>query len=204
LSRTYNFARRPFQDDRPVFLAAGALFLVGAVLLVANLRVFVDYRRQVADTRAEIAALEERQTRADQKTEAAKAALSAYQLSSLADESRGLARLVAERRFSWTLLLSRLERVLPYNVGVAYLQPRFEKDGDIWLDMQFNARKSEAVVETIAALAKDPAFGEVNLRSETSSPDPGAPDPFHFLLSTRYEPAAAPAREKPAAREARP
>lgn len=202
MSRTFNFARRPFQDDRPVFLATGALFLLGAILLVANLRVFVDYRRQVADTRAEIAALEERQTRANQKAEGAKAAVSAYKLSALADESRGLARLVAERRFSWTLLLSRLERVLPSNVGVAYLQPRFEKDGEIWLDMQFNARKSEAVVETIAALARNPAFGEVNLRSETASPEPGAPDPFHFLLSTQYEPG--PARDAPAPPEARP
>jgi len=187
MSRSWNFARRPFHDDRPIYLASVLLFVVGAVLLVANLRVFTEYRREVADTRAEIAALEDRQRRADQKAEAAKAALSAYKLSALADESRGLARLVAERRFSWTLLLSRLERVLPSEVGLAHLQPRFDKDGEIVLEMQLYARRREAVVSTVAALSRDPAFGEVDLKSETAA-DPGSPNPFQFVLSSPYEP----------------
>lgn len=187
MSRTFNFARRPFHDDRPVFLATGLLFLFGAVLLVANLRVFTEYRREVADTRADIAALEDRQTRAARKADAAKAAVSAYTLSALAEESRGLALLVAERRFSWTTLLARLERTLPSDVGLAHLQPRFDKDGEVLLDMQLYARKREAVVQTIAALVRDPAFGEVDLKSETTA-DPGMPDPFQFSLSSQYEP----------------
>ena len=187
MSRSWNFARRPFHDDRPIYVASGLLFLLGAVLLVANLRVFTEYRREVADTRAEIAALEDRQRRADQKAEAAKAAVSAYKLSALADESRGLARLVAERRFSWTTLLSRLERVLPSEVGLAHLQPRFEKDGEVVLEMQLYARKREAVVSTIAALSRDPAFGEVDLKSEAAS-EPGAANPIQFALSAPYEP----------------
>ena len=202
MSRTFNFARRPFHDDRPVYVATGLLFLFGTALLIANLRVFTEYRREVADTRADIAALEDRQKRADAKAEGAKAAVSAYTLSALAEESRGLARLVAERRFSWTSLLSRLERTLPSDVGLAHLQPRFENAGEVWLDMQLYARKREAVVETIAALAKDPAFGDVDLKSETTS-EPGAPDPFQFSLSSRYEPearrpeVAAPRRVRP-------
>jgi len=187
VSRTFNFARRPFHDDRPVFLATGLLFFFGAVLMVANLRVFTEYRREVADTRADIAALEDRQTRAARKADAAKAAVSAYTLSALAEESRGLALLVAERRFSWTTLLARLERTLPSDVGLAHLQPRFDKDGEVLLDMQLYARKREAVVQTIAALARDPAFGEVDLKSETTA-DPGMPDPFQFSLSSQYEP----------------
>ena len=187
MSRSWNFARRPFHDDRPIYVGSGLLFLLGAVLLVANLRVFTEYSHSVADTRAEIEALQDRQTRADQKAEAAKAALAAYKLSALADESRGLARLVAERRFSWTALLARLERALPAEVGVAHLQPRFEKDGEIGLEMQLYARKRETIVSTIAALSKDPAFGEVDLKSETAA-EPGAPNPFQFILSTSYVP----------------
>lgn len=204
MSRSWNFARRPFHDDRPIYVGSGLLFLLGAVLLVANLRVFTEYRREVADTRAEIAALEDRQRRADQKAEAAKAALSAYKLSALADESRGLARLVAERRFSWTALLSRLERVLPSEVGLAHLQPRFEKDGEVALEMQLYARKREAVVATIAALSKDRAFGRVDLSSETAA-EPGAPNPFQFVLSTQYEPDAGHGEHAaPAPKRARP
>lgn len=192
MSRTFNFARRPFQDDRPVYVAAVVLFLAGAALLVANVRLFTDFRRQVADTRTGIAALEDRRLRADRKIETSKSAVSAYKLSALADESRGLAKIVAERRFSWTTLLARLERTLPHEVGLAHLQPRFEANGLIRLDMQFYAKNREAVVKTIAALAKDPAFDEVDLRSETVA-EPGSPEPFQFMLGARYEPPSPPA-----------
>ncbi len=74
-------------------------------------------------------------------------------------------------------------------MGLAHLQPRFEKDDEVALEMQLYARKREAVVATIAALSKDPAFGEVDLRSETAA-EPGAPNPFQFILSTPYEPDA--------------
>ncbi len=186
MSRVFNFARRPFQDDRPVYIAAVALFVVGAALLVANLRLFTEYRRQVADTREEIAALEDRKLRADRKKDASKSAVSAYKLSALAEESRGLAKIVAERRFSWTTLLARLERTLPSEVGLAHLQPRFDGDGEVWLEMQFSAKNRESVVKTIAALARDPALEGVELRSETAT-DPGSPEPFQFSLGARYE-----------------
>jgi Tfp pilus assembly protein PilN len=187
MSRTWNFARRPFQDDRPVYVAAVALFLLGGALLLANVRIFTEYRREVADTRADIAGLEDRKLSADRKADAAKSTLSSYKLSALAEESRGLAKIVAERRFSWTTLLARLERTLPSEVGLAHLQPRFDKDGEVWLDMQFYARSRDAVVKTIAALAKDPALEGVELKSETAGA-PGGADPFQFSLAARYEP----------------
>lgn len=189
MSRAWNFARRPFQDDRRVYAAAGVLFLAGVLLLSANLKVFGEYRRQVADTRAEVAALEARLARADEKARAAKSALASYKMSALAEESQGLAQIVAERRFSWTDLLNRLERTLPPDVGLAHLQPRFEKEGEAFLDLQLYAKTREAIVKTIAALSKDPAFGEVDLRSETSA-EAGAAEPFQFQIGTRYEPGA--------------
>jgi hypothetical protein len=182
---TWNFARRPFQDDRPAFGAAAVLFLAGAVLLFVNVRLFANFRRDVSAVRFEIAALEARQRGADEKARAAKAALSSYRLSSLAEESRELSRLVAERRFSWTLLLSRLERTLPGDVGVVRLQPAFGKNGEVVLDLQLVGRGREVVVPTIAALAKDSAFGGVELKME-SSPEDVLPDPFLFQISSRY------------------
>ena len=78
MSRVFNFARRPFQDDRPIYVASVVLLGIGLALLIANLRLFTEYRRQVADTRAEIEALEERQRRADRKAQTARSAVSAY------------------------------------------------------------------------------------------------------------------------------
>jgi Tfp pilus assembly protein PilN len=191
MSANWNFAHRPFQDDRPALAAAAVLLLAGAVLLVANVRLFANYRRGVSDVRAEIAALDARQRNADEKARSAKAALSSYQLSSLAEESRELSRIVAERRFSWTVLLARLERTLPGDVGILRLQPVFDKDGGVTLELQLVARGREAVVPTIMALSKDPAFGAVELKTE-SSPEGASVDPFQFQLSSRYAAEARP------------
>jgi len=189
MSAGWNFARRPFRDDRPVFAIAALLFLFGGGLLLANLRLFASYRRQVSDVRADIAALEARQARADERAQAAKTALASYRLSTLADESRELARIVAERRFSWTALLARLERTLPSDVGIAHLQPRFEKGNEITLDMQLIGRGRESVVPTITALSRDRAFSGVELKNETA-PEGASAQPYQFQLTSRYEPEA--------------
>src|SRR5262249_2837090 len=70
-----NFARRPFRDDRPVFVLAAAAILVALILLAANLRMYADFQRQIQGTTAEISALEERRTRASTEVSRARAAL---------------------------------------------------------------------------------------------------------------------------------
>lgn len=190
MNGTWNFARRPFQDDRPAIAVAAVLVLAGAALLVVNIRLFASYRHGVSDVRADIAALEARQSRADEKARAAKTALASYRLSSMAEESRELARIVAERRFSWTTLLARLERTLPTDVGITRLQPTFGKDGGIVVELALVARNREPVVPTIVALSKDPFFGGVELQTETVAEGAPAADPFQFHLSSRYTPEA--------------
>ena len=186
---SWNFAKRPFRDDRPAYAGAGILFLAGAVLLVANVRLFAAYRHGVADVRAEVSALEARQRDADARTHEAQTALSSYKLSALAEQSRELSRVVAERRFSWTGLLARLERTLPSDVGIQRLQPQFDKDGHVALELQLVGRNREAVVPTIAALTRDPAFTGVMLRTE-AQPEGNTADPFQFQIVSRYAPEA--------------
>ncbi|HEY2797257.1 MAG TPA: hypothetical protein VGK26_05155 [Thermoanaerobaculia bacterium] len=188
MSATFNYARRPFRDDRPAYVFAALLLLAGAVLLTINLRMAADYRRQVADTRAEIAQLETREHKAEEKAQAARAALGSYQLSALAEESRGLARIAAERKFSWTSLLARLERTLPPDVGIMHLQPQFGMKGESSLEMQLSARSRDALVRTVEALSKSPEFGHVDLRQEAQPDQATGPDPLQFQLSCAYDP----------------
>src|SRR5688572_21829419 len=90
-----NFARRPFRDYRPVYIVAGGALLAGVILFGVNATLYGEFRRDVADTREEIAWLEKRQARATQASEEARSALRAYETSDLAVESRGLLRLVS-------------------------------------------------------------------------------------------------------------
>ena len=187
-----NFARRPFRDERPVLLVAGVLFAAAAILLVANVRLYTAFQREVGGTNDQIANLETRRAAAQRESQEARNALNNYRVSSLAQESRGLLRLAEERRFSWTTLLARLERVLPPEVRVTRLTPHFDTNGAT-LGLNLVGKDSDSVVRTIAALARDPAFSLVDLKSE-STPEQGVPEGHAFEIETRYAaPESAPA-----------
>lgn len=188
-----NFARRPFRDYRPVYMVAGGALLAGVILFGVNASLYGEFRRDVADTREEIAWLEKRLARAAQAAEEARPALRAYETSALAVESRGLLRLVSERQFSWMALLARLERVLPPEVRLSRLEPAFEDSREIVVDIALVGRGPESVVRTLAALARSPLFAAVELKSEArSEASGGMPEGHAFVISTIYDPEAAP------------
>jgi hypothetical protein len=190
---SFNFARRPFRDYRPVYVAAGSAFLAGTILLVVNATLYGGFRREVADTREEIAWLEKRQESATATSEQARTALRSYELSELAVESRGLLRLVDERQFSWMTLLARLERVLPMEVRLSHLQPKFQESGVVVIDVALVGRGPESVVRTIAALSRSPYFTGIELKSE-SRPEgkQGVPEGYSFTVSSLYGSESAP------------
>ncbi len=179
-----NFARRPFRDERQVYLAAGTALAAAVVLLALNVRLYAGYHASVAGTSREIAELNRRKADAAVRTRDARGALEAFRMSSLAAESQGLLKIVAERHFSWTALLARLERVLPAEVRVTRLSPRF--DGrNVNIIMTLVGKDSTSVVRTITALARDPAFSVIDLKSE-QSPEQGIPEGRTFEVSARY------------------
>jgi Tfp pilus assembly protein PilN len=178
-----NFARRPFSDDRPFFWLAGLALVLAVVLLVANGRQYVAFHHEIEGTARQIASLEARRDRADHEAAEARTALNNFMASNLAQESKGLLRLVAERRFSWTALLARLERTLPADVRVTRLTPRFE-DSSTYLDCALFGKTTDSVVRTIEALSRDPLFDAVDLASE-SVPE-GTVEGYAFELRLRY------------------
>ena len=187
MSSGWNFARRPFRDERPVFVVIGLALALGLGLLVANLYLYRKFSREVGGTRAQIAFLEQRAARAAGTADAARAALNGYKLSSLAQQSAALQRIVRERRFSWLALLGRLERTLPSDVRLARLAPRFDASDAVNVDMAVLGKSSETVVRTLAALSKDPAFQGIHLHSE-ARPDQGSPEGYTFQIDLTYLP----------------
>jgi hypothetical protein len=184
---TLNFARRPFRDERPVFLAAGIALLAAAVLLVVNYRLFTAFHRSMGGTSRQIQELTVRRTAAARTADQARAALNNYRVSSLAQQTRGLLDIVAAHRFSWTGLLARLEGVLPPEVRVTRLTPSFSESGDVTLMLSLIGRGPDSVVHTVAALSRDLAFSNVELHSE-SSQERGVPEGYSFELVVRYAP----------------
>ena len=185
-----DFARRPFSDERPVWTLVALALVAGTALGVANVRMYATFHRDVAHLQTQIEQLRDRGRQTAKDAEQARAALQSYKLSSLAVESQGLLNLVAERRFSWTGFLARLEKTLPPDVRLMRLVPRFDDPGEVGLDIGLVGRGPETVVKTISALSADPAFHGVELKTE-SSPERGNPEGYSFELSVLYTQAEA-------------
>jgi hypothetical protein len=190
VARSLNFARRPFTNERPFLFAAGVALLLGLVLLLANVRQWTDFHREIAGTSIQVDALEARRDKAVRDAAASRAALENYRVSSLATQSKALLRLVAERRFSWTGLLARLEKTLPPEVRVTRLAPRFDESGRVTLDFGLVAKAQATISQTLVALSKDPAFDAIQLKAE-SVPETAAAEGYVFDVTARYTPGGA-------------
>jgi Tfp pilus assembly protein PilN len=187
MSASWNFARRPFRDERPVLIAIGIALALGLVVFAANLGLYRKFSGQVEGTRAQIAWLEGRRATAARSAEGARTAVDGYRLSSLAQESAALLAIARERRFSWLALLNRLERTLPPDARLARLVPHFDSPDSVALDLAMLGRSPDSVVRTLSALARDPAFSAPELRSE-SSPETGEPEGYSFQIAVKYLP----------------
>lgn len=186
-ARSLDFARRPFRDERPFLVGATVAFALAVLLFAANVRQYTDFHHSIDGTARQIESLQARLERAERDASASRAALNSYKVSNLALESRALLKLVAERRFSWTALFSRLEKTLPPDVRLTRLSPRFADTGETYLDCSLLGKGPDAVVRTITALSRDPAFSAVELRSEaTPETASGAPEGYGFELYLRY------------------
>src|SRR4030095_12573836 len=123
MSFGWNFARRPFRDERPVLISIAVMGLLALLFFAANLQLFVGFSRHVEGTRGAISGLEERGRVAARASEESRRAVQSYRLSQLADEASALQAIVQERRFSWLALLGRLEKTLPTDVRLSPLPP---------------------------------------------------------------------------------
>jgi Tfp pilus assembly protein PilN len=190
MALSINFAQRPFRDYRPVNLAIVLSLLLGGVLFALNLRDFFSFRKEAAGTRASIEQLNHEASLAEEITQRERARVASLRLAEIRRQSETLNALFEERRFSWSLLLSHLEKALPGEVYLTSLAPAVHEDGSADLSLNCVGKTPDSIVKTIAALAKDPHFENAVPHSETD-PEKGSPEGFRFTVSVRYRPQGA-------------
>lgn len=182
-----NFAHRPFRDSRPISITLIAATAIGIVLFTLNVRDYFHFRDSAAGTRAEISRLNEEAGRAEENAARIRSLISTASLKELQTEGGALNGLIRERQFSWVLLLSRLEQVLPGDVYVTSLAPSVAADGSATLSFSLVGKSEESIVKTLDAFAKNPHFRRPVPSSETD-PEKGQPEGFQFHLTVRYMP----------------
>ena len=181
-----NLASRPFRDYRPVYAAVVLMALLTAFLALNNVDTFLRYRTETKTTRADIAKLELQIADEHRRAETLTQRLRGFDLKLLASQTEFANAQLAERAFSWSELLDRLERVLPTDVRLQSVTPSFDKDGLVHLSMTCVTKTGEGLTATINRFNGDQHFANAFPTSETAMPTE-----YRFSLGVDYRPSIA-------------
>jgi Tfp pilus assembly protein PilN len=181
-----NLASRPFRDYRPVYAVVVVMALLTAVLALNNVDTFLRYRTETKTTRATISKLEEQIADEKRETDTLNQRLRGVDLKLLASQTEFANSQLAQRAFSWSELLDRLESVLPPDVRLQSVMPGFAKDGLVHLSMTCVTKTSGGLTTTINRFYSDPRFANPFPTSETATLGE-----YHITLSVDYRPSIA-------------
>jgi len=191
-----NLAARPYRNYLPVNLVVVAASLLIAFLALYNVDTFIRYRTATVSTRADIAKLEAETAREQRLADEAARRVKTVNVTALQKQTKFVNAQIAERAFSWSELLDRLESILANNTRIISISPTFEKNtaGLIHVDLVCEAKSGDALVEMINRFNRDPHFSNPFPRVETATPTG-----YNFTIGVDYKPATPNASAQPAA-----
>ena len=120
-----NLASRPYRDYRPVYAVVVVVSLLISFMLLNNIETGYRYARDTRTTREKIAAIEQQTSVEEDRTAQAQQRTRSFNVKVLSDQAQFVNARLAERAFSWSELLDRLERVLPDDVRIESISPSF-------------------------------------------------------------------------------
>ncbi|HSP13162.1 MAG TPA: hypothetical protein VLV78_00255 [Thermoanaerobaculia bacterium] len=181
-----NLAARPYRDYRPVYAVVVVASLLIAFLMLNNIDTYYRYVRDTKNQRNEIAALDAQIRQEKSRTEVANHQIGTMDLVALSKQSKFVNVQLAERAFSWSELLDRLEAVLPSNVRITNVAPQFADNGLVHLTLACEGKTSDSMLATITRLQRDSHF---------ASPFPTGQNViaggYRFVIGVDYRPTIA-------------
>jgi Tfp pilus assembly protein PilN len=186
-----NLSSQPYRDYRPVYAVVVVMSLLIAVLMLNNIDTYYRYKTETKTTRATIARLESQAEQEKARAQAADNQLRSFNLTALGNETHFINARLAERAFSWSELLDRLEDVLPKDVRINNISPSFQNNQYVHLEMTFDAKAPDGMLNTITNLQKNRQFANPFPHNESQT-EKG----FTFSVGVDFKPTIARPVEK--------
>ena len=181
-----NLAAKPYRDYRPYIAVMALGWLLVALMALNNLDTWYRYQHDTKTTRDEIAALE-RQTDVERtKLQTSQQRLRSINVPLMTAQTQYVNSRLAERAFSWSELLDRLERVLPDDVRLLAVSPTFNKSGFVHLTLNCVGKSGTSMVTTLDRLNRDNHFARPFPTSEDNTGNG-----FAFGIGVDYRPTIA-------------
>lgn len=191
-----NLAAHPYRDYRPVYAVVVVLSLLTAFLMLNNVETYYRYQNDTSSTTAKIGRIESQTQQEQHRKEIAEQKLGSLDLAALDAQTRFVNAKLAERAFSWSMLLDELESVIPQDVRLVSVAPGFNGDGSISLGLTLAAKGPNGMITTINRIHADPQFSNPFPGSENRNED----GTFAFNLTVQYRPPAMPRATKASTR----
>lgn len=182
-----NLATQPYQDVRRFLFRWGL-----AVVLVAFITIGLGYAavtatlswrnvvRQENELRAQIG--ERNRIRANAET-----LLNQKQNRTTRDQSQFLNSLIARKAFSWTDVLSDLERIMPTGIQVVGIKPQINDDNQLELRLNVAGQSRDRAIDLVRRLEESPHFRYAEMVNETADKEKGELA-LQFEISAIYVP----------------
>ncbi len=103
------------------------------------------------------------------------------------EEVRFLNTVIERQRFSWTLLLDEIERIIPPTVYLVALQPQVDASGAVMVRMEAIGQSIEALSRFIGDLERTDTFRDVAVSSEAHGEVDGDPE-IQLTMTVQYLP----------------
>ena len=181
-----NLAAKPYRDYRPYVIVVVVASIITAFLALQNVDTWLIYQHNTKTVRAEIAAINARIADEQRRNDSVNQRLRGVDTKLLAAQSAYVNARLAERAFSWSELLDRMEHVLPDDVHIDSVAPGFNKDGLIHLSLPCVGKTTNSMVTTIDRLNHDPHFANAFPFNEDKTPDG-----YRFTIGVDYKPSIA-------------
>lgn len=177
-----NLAARPYRDYRPVYAAVVLMSLLTAFLMLNNIDTYYRYIHETKATRGKIAEREAQAAQERSREAVSKRRLAQVDLGKLDDQTHFINAQLAERAFSWSVLLDDLENVLNEDVRLVSVAPSFAPDGSVKLTLAFETKSANGMIETMNRMHAHPKFQNPFPSNETKLDDGG----YSFALGVDY------------------
>ena len=189
-----NLASEPYENATQFYVRWGSLLL--AVTLLSGALVFgaVSGWRNAHGLSGRIAAEQANLDKLNRQEQQDLAILNKPENRDVRDKSRVLNGLIRSKEFSWTLIFSDLEHLMPARLHVLSITPQLDLNNDIEVHMVVAGDSREKAIELVQNMEKSREFrhAQVLSESETHREQAGtqAGDTVQFEISAQYVPVA--------------
>lgn len=178
-----NLAADPYRNRLPVYAVIVVASVLIAFMALTNFEAWYKYRHETRETRATIDRIDAQAAQERSRAQIVTNQLNRLDLARLDSQSRFINAKLAERTFSWSELLDRLENVIAKDVRLISIAPSFG-DNVVHLSLQCEAKTANGLIDTLDRFQRDPHFRSPFPTSEVQN-EGGT---YSFGLSVDYIP----------------